>query len=256
MPFVTAWEDALAVLSPEQLAGATTFDLLGLNAGKLMVQLDSLLGEKVLPVLPMDLADAEAADLVDTPQLASVVRASLSLSTRRQLMRANQSLVRKLSGARDALSHSADGVAQAASSLIELIDRILRESATRDEVLNWIHREVPDSPDLTFEDSGVGLRPTKRGEVLCFLYGGGQVKREPTEADDGKGPSFVHEVLARVVVSARSELQRLKHADEPGDGDKAQLELLLAAVEGALLLGLLLHQIPVLSPGHPRTASA
>jgi len=244
LPFVTAWEDALAVMSPEQLARATTVDVIGLNVGKLIHQLDSMLGEKVLPVLPMEVVDARAADFMDTTQLAAIVRENLSSSARHQLMRANEPLVRKLSGARDALKHSADGVSQAANSLIELIDRILRASSTRDEVLEWIDRELPGALDLVVEDRGpAGRRPTKMGEVLCFLYGGGRVAREPTETDDGQGPLFVHEVLAGVVVAARSELQRLKHADEPGDVDKAQLERLLAAVEGALLIGLWLQQL-------------
>ncbi len=109
LPFVTAWEDALAVMSPEQLARATTVDVIGLNVGKLIHQLDSMLGEKVLPVLPMEVVDARAADFMDTTQLAAIVRENLSSSARHQLMRANEPLVRKLSGARDALKHSADG---------------------------------------------------------------------------------------------------------------------------------------------------
>lgn len=256
MPFATAWEDALAVMTPQQLARVSSADVLGLHAGELIVQLDSLLGEKVFSGLPMEAVGVQATDLVDTAQLAAMVRENLPSSARHQLMRAHEPLVRKLLGARDALENSADGVSQAASSLIELIDRVLRESSTHDEVLEWIDRELPRAPHLTVEEGPVGRRPTKRSQVLCFLYGGGPVAREATDIDDGQGPSFIHEVLAGVVVAARTELQGLKHADEPGDVDKAQLEGLLAAVEGALLIGLWLNQLPVFITPHVQSETA
>ena len=78
--------------------------------------------------------------------------------------------------------------------------------------------------------------------MLYFLYSGGSVARQPAGADDGTGPSILHEVLASVVVVARKKLQRLKHADSTDPTDRQQLDQLLSAVEGTLWLGLWLHQ--------------
>jgi hypothetical protein len=52
MPFVVAWEDALAVMSREQLSTLTSIDVLGLDVGKLIHDLDALPGDRVLPALP------------------------------------------------------------------------------------------------------------------------------------------------------------------------------------------------------------
>lgn len=243
MPFVVAWEDALAVMTPQQLLELTSFDVLGLNVGKLIYDLDALLGDKLLPAFPAEVLELHKADVVDLSELRETFRARVSSTAVRQLTRVNHSLVRKLAGARDALEHSADGVSQAASSLVELIDRVLRESSDQDSVLEWIDKEVPDSPDLTRVADHGQRRPTKRGEVLCLMYAGGSVKREATEHDDGLGPLFVHQILAGVVVSARTKLQQLKHADEATEEDREQLSALLSAIEGALMLGLLLQQL-------------
>ena len=243
MPFVVAWEDALAVMTPQQLSALTSFDVLGLNVGKLIYDLDALLGDKLLPAFPADVLALHRADVVNLSELRDTFRARVSSTAVRQLTRVNQSLVRKLAGARDALEHSADGVSQAASSLVELIDRVLRESSDQDSVLEWIDEEVADSPGLTWVDDQGQRRPTKRGEVLCLMYAGGSVKREATEHDDGLAPLFVHQILAGVVVSARTKLQQLKHADEATEEDREQLSALLSAIEGALMLGLLLQQV-------------
>ncbi len=179
--------------------------------------------------------------------LSDTIRTAVSSAAQRQLTRVNEPLVRKLAGARDALEHSADGVSQAASSLIELIDRVIRESLDGASVLDWIDSQIPGTPDTTYPtDNGV-RRPTKRGELLCLVYGGGSVSRQATEQDDGTGPSFVHQVLAGVMVSARSKLQALKHADDATEADREQMKALLSAMEGALMLGLLLQQLTAAS---------
>lgn len=245
MPFLIAWEDAIAVMSPGQLSKLASIDLLGLNFTKILHHLDSFLGDRVLPAFPEDVILPLASDVLDLSEMAEMFRAKVSSGALSQLTRVNQPLVRKLSGARDALIHSADGVSQAASSLIELIDRVLRESFDHRSVLAWIEEELSDTPGLVYQTDKGESRPTKRGEVLCLIYGGGSVNREATEDDDGFGPSMIHKVLAGVVVSARTSLQQIKHADDEGEEDREKLMGLMSAVEGALMLGLLLQQFLV-----------
>jgi hypothetical protein len=52
-------------------------------------------------------------------------------------------LSRKIQGARDALTYSADPVSQAASSLIEMIDRLLRTAFNEAEVLCLDSKQLP-----------------------------------------------------------------------------------------------------------------
>lgn len=253
MPFVVAFEDGLEVMTKEQLAQVRAVNLLGLNIGQLMHKLDSAIGEHVLPVLPMEAVPTSDDDFLGLEHFADDVRARVTSSATLHLTRVNEPLVRKLAGARDALKYSADGVSQAASSLIELIDRVLRESADESQVLEWIDRELKNMSDVTYLTGSGEWRPTTRASTLYFLYGGGSVARQPSGADDGTGPSVLHEVLASVVVAARKKLQRLKHADSTDPAERDQLDQLLLAVEGALWLGLWLHQLtqpaPTISEG-------
>lgn len=242
MPFVAAFEDGLEVMTSEQLAQIRAADLIGVNFGKLMHQLDAMLGEKVWPLLPMEVVSTCDDDFLGLEQFADQVRVTVTTSARTHLTRVNEPLVRKLTGARDALKYSADGVSQAASSLVELIDRVLREAAAERDVLEWIDRELTDTAELSYRTVTGERRPTTRGSTLHFLYGGGSVARAPSRSDDGTGPSILHEVLASVVVAARKKLQRLKHADSAHPSDREQLDQLLGAVEGTLWLGLWLHQ--------------
>lgn len=253
MPFVVAWEDALTVMSREQLQAVTSIDLVAANMGQFLHDLDNLLGSKVLPALPMEVATIRENEFLDCGPLTEIARATLSASTLAQLARVNECLVRKLNGARDALDHSADGVAQAASSLIELIDRVLREAVDHDTVLGWIDRELPDQSNLTFLNKAGDRVPTKQGEILCFLYASGSVARPPTDADDGTGPLLFYQVLASAIVASRTKLQRLKHADDAGDSDRAALEGLLSAVEEALMVALTIQQL--VSGAHNRELS-
>ncbi|MFJ9447121.1 hypothetical protein ACIRRH_35525 [Kitasatospora sp. NPDC101235] len=50
--------------------------------------------------------------------------------------------------------------------------------------------------------------------------------------------SVVHEMVARVIVIARNNLQKIKHADSGSEEEREQLWRILVAVEGALMLGL------------------
>lgn len=243
MPFAVAWNDALSLMSKEQLKAANRADVLAVNAIQMVISIDDFLGEKVLSSLPMEVTAASSTDLAawapDGPDdLVPQFRALVTEASAKRVERANSPLVRKIRGARDALRYSEDGVSQAANSLIELLDRIMREAFPPVEVLLWVDNNLPDEPGLTHLKDG-NRAPTKRAEALCFVYGGGPVVAgEATALDTGEGPSFLHDVVALVLVSARNKLQKLKHADSGSQEEREQLMMVLAALEGALMLGL------------------
>ncbi|GAA4510829.1 hypothetical protein GCM10023191_074030 [Actinoallomurus oryzae] len=244
MPFAVAWQDAIGVMTREQLASASKMDLLALNTVKLVVDLDALLGEKIFSALPMEVTmatedDLEAWEYDEVAALIDRFRTLVSKASTLRVELANSPLVRKIKGARDALDHSADGVSQAANSLIELIDRLMRETFDQATVLRWLDANFPGDTSLIHIERGQ-RRPTKRAEALCLVYGGGSAARPSTETDDGTGPSIIHDALARAIVIARTNLQRLKHSDGDLHSDREELRMLMSAVEGALMIGLLL----------------
>lgn len=261
MPLAVAWEDAIVVMSREQLKAITKADLLGISLVKMAVDLDSLLGEKLLPELPMELARATADDMVvwrpeDADLLAEQFRDIVTQVSQQRVEQVNSPLVRKIKGARDALKYSADGVSQAANSLIELIDRLMREAYDRKAVIEWVDSNFSDDSDLIFIENG-NRRPTKRAEALCLVYGAGRVGRAPSDVDDGTGPSLIHDVLARVIVIARTRLQQLKHADFDRESERETLLLVMSALEGALMIGLQIGQISsAKTSGHDHEASS
>ncbi|MFJ2635828.1 hypothetical protein ACIO6U_28290 [Streptomyces sp. NPDC087422] len=246
MPFAVAWSDSTGILSKEQVRAKNKADLLAVNAVDAIITLDGIIGEKVLSSLPMEVTGATEVDLATWPKngasdLILQFRAVVKQASAKRVERANSPLIRKIQGARAALEYSDDGTSQAANSLIELLDRIMREAFPPNSVLAWVDSNIPDNPDLTFFDENQNKRkPTKFGESLCFVYGGGPVIREKTKYDDGEGPTLVHEMIARTLVAVRNKLQQIKHADEGTPEERAQLLILFTALEGALMLGLFL----------------
>ncbi|NYI05539.1 hypothetical protein [Allostreptomyces psammosilenae] len=242
-PFVVAWNDAVEVSSRRQLKDVQPANILTVNAVEVLVALDDFLGEKVIAALPMEVTSAKNADLAalapeGVDDLVANFRSMVAEASVKRVERVNSPLVRKIRGARDALRFSEDGVSQAANSLIELLDRIMRESFAPAEVLAWVDANLPGGEELTHEVQGQ-RRPTKRAEALCFVYGGLPIiPREASENDNGKGPDFIHDVIAIALVSIRNQLQKMKHADRGTPEEKSQLLSILAALEGALMLGL------------------
>ncbi|MGY1523406.1 hypothetical protein ACW69C_06475 [Streptomyces sp. MN3] len=245
-PFAVAWSDAVNLMSKDQLKAVTKTDLLSMSAVQMLLSFDNFLGEKLLETLPMEVTAATATDLSDwapdgVDPLVTKFRAFVTEASTKRVERANSALVRKIRGARDALRYSDDGISQAANSLIELIDRIMREKFPPKKVLVWIDANIPEEKGLTFRDKDGIRKPTKRGEALCFVYGGDTVTpREGTPYDDGEGPDLIHEVLALALVTARNKLQDLKHSDQGTPQEREQLMTVLSALEGALMLGLTL----------------
>ncbi|WP_251066665.1 hypothetical protein [Streptomyces sp. ISL-36] len=260
MPFAVAWSDALNNMTENQRKAISQTDLLSIELARGIAMIDEKIGEKVIATLPMQLTAATADDLFNwnpdnLTEVVTSVRYRVAESSAKRLERENSQLVRKIRGAKDALLHSEDGISQAANSLIELIDRIMRETFSKEEVVTWVKANLPDDPLLTHEKDGVTL-PTKRAEALCFVYRGGSVAREATEHDDGKGPFLVHDALARVIVTTRTSLQKFKHDDSGTQEEKDQLLALLTGLEGALLLGLSLSQVGISPHGAPTEPEA
>lgn len=168
-------------------------------------------------------------ELADLAILADKFREIVSGRSREAVKELGAALERKIQGARDALEHSADPVTQAANSLIELIDRLLRAAFTDDEVIEWVGANYAETADLTYVDrkgSSEKIRPTKKGQVLCFVYAGLPV----TES------SPLHELAAMAVATIRSQLQKLKHADLGTDEEAVEIARHLNAIEGFLHL--------------------
>jgi hypothetical protein len=118
---------------------------------------------------------------------------------------------------------------QASNSLIELIDRLLRSVATKDQVLAWIkhHYPGPTKKLSHYTKEGVEL-PTKRAEVLHLVYAGLPL----TEV------SAFHEIVTTVIIKARGNLQGVKHADDDLEASRALVEREMKAVHGALSIAL------------------
>ncbi|MPY36732.1 hypothetical protein FNH09_37595 [Streptomyces adustus] len=263
MPFAIAWRDATTLVSQNQIKPASRAQLLTFNTVDLMVSLDKFMGEKLFASLPMSLTGATEADLASwskdqVDDLVADFRALVTEASTRRVERANSALVRKIRGARDALRYSEDGVSQAANSLIELLDRIMREAFPPSVVLAWADENLPDEPEMTHINKQGVRQPTKRAEALCFVYGGGSVDalRIENQYDDGVGPSVFHDILARVLVSARNKLQKLKHTDGGTPEEREQLSSLLAALEGGLMLGLSIGGISADIPNAPELPAA
>lgn len=136
-------------------------------------------------------------------------------------------LSRKVRGARDALDHSADGVSQAANSLVEFIHRLLREAYDDRTVINWVNSTHPEEGDLLYADKDSGrVRPTKRAQTLCFVYGG----RAP-----GDDLFVFNEMAAAGLVATRGRLQKLKHSDDGSQKETQDVRRGIAAVEGFIV---------------------
>ncbi|MFD9567070.1 hypothetical protein [Streptomyces sp. NPDC059994] len=252
MPFAVAWSDAVGSMSKGQLKAVSNKAVLSLDLVRGIAFADKALGEKLLSNLPMELTAATRQDLTgwepdDLTEIVGSLRDRVAEASAERLQRENSQLVRKIRGARDALKYSEDGVSQAANSLIELIDRIMREAVPPKHVLEWIADNLPDEPGLTFINKDGNKAPTKRGEALCFIYSGGSVAREANEYDDGVGPALIQDVLARIFVGTRDQLQKLKHSDAGTQEEREQLLGLFTALEGALLLGLSIRRFPPLA---------
>jgi hypothetical protein len=76
--------------------------------------------------------------------------------------------------------------------------------------------------ELTYQGASEDRHPTKLAEALCFAYAGGEVTDR----------SLFHEAAAAALVSARRQLEGLKHADVGSEDEHRRLLDRIATVEG------------------------
>lgn len=231
-PMVVAFQDSLAVLTPHQIAamGLGTPETPAPSFVKLMLQIDTLVTH-LLDAVERDALDRlfpEGDATLDAETILQVVeeiRPLISQDLQSRLSAVNDALTRKVRGARDALDHSADGPAQAASSLVELIDQALRTQLKGVDVVSWVQTKYPGrTRDLVYTKNGI-QRPAKRAEVLCLVYG---PDSHPSQVDPFR------EAAAASLVTARRALEKVKHEDADPVSDRAVVEAMMQAVQGAL----------------------
>ncbi|MFF0266826.1 hypothetical protein [Kribbella sp. NPDC004536] len=221
MPFALTLDNSVAPLSPAQLSQLPQVKVFAGSALAILVELHD-------DIARLD-PSPEAADDRSLAELTAELQQRQSAGVREMVLDLSAMLSRKLQGARDALAHSADPVSQAANSLIEFVDRLLRKAFDEQAVLAWIKQNCPSDTELIYTTSSGTERPSKRGEAMCFMYGGGPLRMR----------SPLHEAAVAGLIVARTALQRLKHADELSDGNEIeQVSIHLNAIEAYLLIAM------------------
>lgn len=242
MPHAVALDDLYAALPEVKME-----ELKQAIGGKssllaLAVSLDQILEKKsdewglALTEAAADVADLDQLTVGDLSEIAVRLRSLVQNSSREAVEGLSGALARKMAGARQALEHSDDGVAQAANSLVELVDRVLRAAFPDEFVLNWLGRNYSDAEDVKYAKDGGPIKPTKRGQALCFAHAGQDVEQR----------SPLHELAAAAIVAARSKLQQLKHADEGTVDEMVEVGKYMAALEGymSLVIGVVWSNAP------------
>ena len=229
LPVVAAADRCMRTLDPSQLSHITdaqVFKETSLIGWAVTADsyLDGLVDRGVIGPL-VDARPEERHRLGDADEVEALMGMQVSAESARAIQALGDRFGRKLQGARDALSHSSDGVSQAANSLVELIDRLLRDGYSEKEVIEWCRKNVPDRRNLTYLKDDREA-PTKRAQALCFVYASAEVGDS----------SVLHELAAASIVATRSVLQGLKHADEGSEEEHQALRLHLATLEAALLM--------------------
>ena len=117
-----------------------------------------------------------------------------------------------------------DGVSQAANSLIEFIDRLLRQAFDECYVLQWASTHFPGEDRMTHVDVVNVVHPTTFARALCFVCAG-DAPNEPYE------PA---RMLADSLVSVRRAAEKLKLANADEATEVNTLRNLMAAVRGVM----------------------
>ncbi|WP_223695371.1 hypothetical protein [Leifsonia poae] len=230
MPVAQALQDAAGPLSDKERANLGGFSDAQTVLLDAVLKLDHAVGgffdkrDIDLQKMGFPVRDAEARTLdVGVDELIDVMRTMLDVETQRRAQELSDVLFRKLRGFEQALAASDDGVSQAANSLVEFIDRLLRTAFDEADVLEWIGKHYPDDKSLVFEREGRAI-PTKRASALCFAH----AAQAPTET------SNLESMVALSIVKVRSSAERLKHANVGDPDEEAELRRLMLALRGAL----------------------
>ena len=231
LPVAAAADRCIRVLSPSQQAQIEGIEGLARSTAlALVVRLDSAVTELEADGVLLDPGIARPSELAELSgpvgELARSMDTLVSDQSAEIIQGFGTMLTRKVQGARDALALSSDPISQAANSVVELIDRTLRHAFETEHVLRWIDQHFSSrSTVLTREKDGRRL-PTKRGMALCFACAGEAPPEQP----------MIHELAAAAIVTARDELEHLKHADKGTEAEKEEVITMLKAVEGSILL--------------------
>jgi hypothetical protein len=231
LPFAVAIDDCIAILTPEQLAAAELFSPEQGSLLQIGLMIDALFDDvfdgRLRQHFVTSRPDEELAwNIGDLEAIAEKLHEVLEGRTREALEQLSARLARKVRGARDAMEGSADAASQAANSLIEFIDRMLRDAFDEEFVLDWLARNRPNDRSLTYFDANQKReRPAKRGQALCFIFAG----------EDRTEPIPLHETIASSLNETRRGLQKIKHADTGSEEELEQLRAFMASVEGFVL---------------------
>lgn len=233
MPYALAMEDMAELLTEQEIREFMDFN----PAGGFMVELtmalfdalDIAVNKVSLPghLVALERVRRGSASDLDLIELTAELRQRISGQSRDLLKQVSAVLERKLRGAKDALAYSADSVSQAANSLIEFIDRLLRAAYDDDEVMEWLKVNYTDVKGLIYKDKDGHLRPTKRGQALCLMQGAQPVSQA----------SPIHLLAATSLNVTRRKLQKLKHADVGTPEEQEQVETCLLAIEAFVQFG-------------------
>lgn len=231
MPVAVALDSCASVLSPEQMRGIKGITSLTHSALHIAYELDSVLDRVLDQGLPLEHIPVRPDELraleTDLETLSTQIGHLVADRSEERVAALSLALARKIRGAKQVLQVSDDGVSQAANSLIEFMDRLLRRAFTEDFVCTWIQKNCADTAEMTYVADGV-LKPTKQGQALCFAHGGREVEEEST----------FHQIAALGLATSRKRLQKLKHSDKGSAEEVAEVELLLRAVEGFFLFSI------------------
>jgi hypothetical protein len=234
LPYATALDDVADVLTEEQIRAFMNYNPVGgfmmELVFKLIELLDGAVDKLAIPehLEAMKRVRAGAPTAFDLVKLTGDLRERISGQSRALIMDLNAVLHRKLRGAQDALAFSADSNSQAANSLIEFIDRLLRLTYSDAEVLAWLDANYPDLKDVKCTNNTGEIRPTKRGQALCFVHAYARVEQ----------PSEMHVLVATSISTIRKKLQHIKHADEGTVEERETITNCVIGLEAFVHLGI------------------
>lgn len=231
-PWAVVIDDAISTLTADQRRELAAERLAGMPLIEVVISIDALVGTTLQDDLRLSRPGANRARPMVASEVEVVkdqVRAVVRTRSDENMTRLSRVLLRKIRGARDALQYSEDGVSQAANSLVELIDRLVRESFSEEEVLRWLDENGLDPRDHLYPDPSGRQHPTKRAQLLCLAWAGGPVRADPEAFD-------IQKLAAFALLNVRNQLQKLKHADEAIEEEMAMLYSLLNVIEGTTTL--------------------
>lgn len=232
LPLAVALDDCLEIVPPGQRAELGSLAAIEKGLLHMAYGMDALL-DRIVDKTGIPLQDALVRDdelsalTIDVGEIVNRLRDLLTAESMERVGALSDTLSRKLKGYEDALTYSADGVSQAASSLIEFVDRLLRDAFTEAEVLDWVSNNRPGDTSYVYVKEGVA-RPTKRAQAMCFALAG----KKP------EGDGALETAVTLSLIEARSQAQKLKHRDSSTDDERELLHALMRATRGYVVFTL------------------